>query len=169
MCVWEILCRDWDKGGGVKQKWQSKRRNTRERLLDRLPVVPFPQAACLWRPRRCRRPRQTWACCHWHQWPGCWQLLGYSAGRRPLPPSVNTRKRNTHCSFRNWRQVNKVRLLKWIRESWFFYSGSFLQDCFALIWQWVKLHLVSTSAIESLTLSLCLCWFFIPFDWKCLL
>lgn len=80
---------------------QKRGRKARGQSPDWLPVILFPPAACLWRLQHCRRPWQTWAYCHWHRWPGCWQLLGCSAGRHPTPPSVKTRKRNGRCSFRD--------------------------------------------------------------------
>lgn len=76
---------------------QNRGRKARGQLHDWLPAELSPLAACLWRFQHCRRRWQTWAYCHWRQWPGCWQLLGYSAGRHLMPPSVNARKKNGCC------------------------------------------------------------------------
>lgn len=140
----EILC-DTDKERCVKQSEQKRRRgrNVRGQLHDWLPVKLSPLAACLWRLQHCRKPWRMWVYCHWHQWPGCWQLLDYSAGRHLMPPSkTETKKQNT-------RQ----------RDGWW----SFWAACskhLVKIWEVSNLHIFQPS--QSLTLCLCACLFFIP-------
>lgn len=92
--VWEEISVMGTKTGGMetntRAREQKKKRRVSGQVFNWLPAGPSPPAACLWRLRRCRTPQQTWACCHWHQWPGCWQLPGCSAGHHLMPPSVNT-------------------------------------------------------------------------------
>lgn len=98
-CVCRIQCEGYKEERVQQCTTAGVRKAGREnkRWEEGLPVVLSPLAACLWRLQRCRRPCQTWACCHWRPEPGCWQLLGDSAEHHLRPTSVNGQDRNTVC------------------------------------------------------------------------